>query len=431
MARAAVVLFAVVAMMTIVAFWGGEMRGRVDAQSAPSFRLDPASQDVASGAQFEVKVIQTTPFAPTGAQADLQFDPSLLQVVGVEAGEPYASATFLVGVAPQTTQEAIGEANTTGLLKNMAVFILPGTGTAGSAGDNVAFKLTMKAREFSGTSSLKLAGFVQMLDENGGCYGCPPGDAGIPVLGPVTASDASVNVTGGGAPPPPGAVPPATPTAGGTATIAAATPAPRTPLASVTFESAVLAETTGISGNALSVEPAESRVGKGDDFSITVKARSDQPVSGVSLQLEYDAEAADVSSIELGADWADATGADEASLEAAVGQANDTGSIELSLLATGSEAVAAGETTVAVIKMHSSDSDTKSNLRFVSGDVQSADGNPITVTFENGLIIVGNGGASGNSMYTWALVFLVLLAMGGTAFGSYYMIRRRRRQWAV
>src|SRR5262245_38848385 len=86
------------------------------AQGGASFRTDPPTQDVASGT-FEVNIVQTTPFSPTGAQASVQFDPTLLKIVNVEPGPGYASATFVVGVAPQTTQEAIAEANSTGELK--------------------------------------------------------------------------------------------------------------------------------------------------------------------------------------------------------------------------------------------------------------------------------------------------------------------------
>ena len=421
----------IVAVTLLILGWGRVVH--VDAQGTPSFRVDPGTQNVASGSTFEVNIVQTTAFSPTAAQTDLQFDPSLVQVVNAEAGAPYASATFLVGVAPQTTAEAIAEANTTGVLKNMAVFILPGTGTAGSAGDNVAFKVTMRAKDFSGASPLRFAGFIQMLDENGGCYGCPAtGD--VPPLGPISVSEGSVNITGGGAPPPPGAAPAATPSVvGGTPTVSAATPAPRTPLATGSQVSTVLSESgrDEVTGTSLLLEPRSLEVAKGEQFSLQLKSSSDVALSSVTVQIRFDSEAVALESIEPGSAWTDATGADEATLETVVSQANETSSIEASLLLGSGESTSAGEDTVMTLNMRGADTDATSPLQFVSVQMTDADGNAVTAKFEDGQVIVGSGGAASSSLATWALIFLLLVAVGGTGYGAYFMVQRRRRQWAT
>ena len=62
----------------------------------------------------------------TGAQTNINFPPHLIQIDSVTPGSAWSTASFLMGVAPQTHQEAITEANTTGVLRNVSLFYNPG-----------------------------------------------------------------------------------------------------------------------------------------------------------------------------------------------------------------------------------------------------------------------------------------------------------------
>jgi hypothetical protein len=94
-----------------------------------SLSVSPAGQTVGNGAAFSITIVQDADVATSGAQADMAFDPALVRVVSVEKGTAYSSASLVIGVAPQTTQEAIDEANSTGTLENISAFYLPGVGS--------------------------------------------------------------------------------------------------------------------------------------------------------------------------------------------------------------------------------------------------------------------------------------------------------------
>lgn len=128
--------------------------------------ISPAGQTVDDGAAFSIRLMQNSDSTTTGVETDFGFDPSLLRITNVEAGTAYAGASLLMGVAPQTPAEAIGEANATGLLKNLSAFFLPGLGNV-PPGEGEFVVLTMEAKPgVSGSSPITLAN-SEMLDDQG------------------------------------------------------------------------------------------------------------------------------------------------------------------------------------------------------------------------------------------------------------------------
>lgn len=132
---------------------------------SPSLSVTPAIQAVASGAPFSITIVQDAGLATSGAQADMAFDPALVHVVSVEKGTAYSSASLVIGIAPQTTQEAIDEANSTGTLENISAFYLPGAGSVPS-GANDFVVVNMEALGAGGTSPVTISA-AEMLDANG------------------------------------------------------------------------------------------------------------------------------------------------------------------------------------------------------------------------------------------------------------------------
>src|SRR5262249_31786014 len=126
----------------------------------------PATLTVDPGTQFSVAVNQNAAVTTIGAQTNFSFDPTLIQIVDVTKSDAYTNASFLMGVAPQTKAQAIAEANTTGTLKNVATFFLPGAGSL-PAGDAAFIQLTLQAKSGGGTSALTLSDAL-LVDDQGG-----------------------------------------------------------------------------------------------------------------------------------------------------------------------------------------------------------------------------------------------------------------------
>ena len=188
-----------VVLVALMAFGGGlASRSPASAQTA-SLRIDPPSQSV-SGQSFTVTIIQTSDSPTLGAQATLQLDPSVVQVTGAEVGAPYVDALFLFGGGAggaQTPEQAIAEANTTGLLPNITTFLLPGAGSV-PPGDAVVATITMSGVA-GGASSLNLTSYAAPgggSDANTlGLLPDPPSDQGT--LIPVSVTPGQVTVAGG------------------------------------------------------------------------------------------------------------------------------------------------------------------------------------------------------------------------------------------
>lgn len=117
--------------------------------------IDPVTQNVNAGSPFTVTVRQVAIVESGGAQADIVFDQTKLQIAtcpaypaacpSVARGTGLTGASLLAGVAPQHMVEAIDEANTTGRLKNLAGYFNVGAGPV-PAGDVTLFVISMNAK---------------------------------------------------------------------------------------------------------------------------------------------------------------------------------------------------------------------------------------------------------------------------------------------
>jgi hypothetical protein len=398
--------------------------GPVEAATG-TLRVDPGTLEAPGGTEFTVKIIQNADVGTAGSQVSLRFDIGIVEVVSVEAGAVYASGQLLLQGTPE---EAAAEANQTGLLRCVATFLPPGGGSV-PAGDAEFLIIKMRAKG-GGTSPLSLVGE--------GCGGASSKiemvDAEYTSITDITATDGSVTVTGA-APPVPGVTPPpGSPTPAGTPTTAIGvigTALPKTPTAGGTPSGTVLSSGVipGAGRPRFTLVPQVAGAGKGEPFTIEVKASSDKPVSLAAVQFKFRKELVQVESIEAGPNWASATGASANALTAVVANANESGSVETNF-SLNSNPAPPGEATLMTVNLLGGQRDGKSAVEFVSVSLSDAEGNPIEVTFEDGEILIGSGGGGGGGFTTILLFALLLLILGATFGGSYYMIQRRKRQWA-
>lgn len=193
-----------------------------------TMKLVPSSQTVPPSFAFPVHVSHTANYVVSGAESDVVFDPALLQVVSLVKSPAYNGAQLLAGttdlnVTPpkrQTLAEAIAEANTTGRLKNMAVFYTPGQGSA-AAGENAFITINWQAKTTDGESQIKL-GNTEMVDEAGASLGVSPTSGSVKVqTGAVPPTPVPPPVAQGS-----GATTPVAGTSGSTNTVAGASARP-------------------------------------------------------------------------------------------------------------------------------------------------------------------------------------------------------------
>ena len=137
------------------------------ANAQATIEVAPPTVTAPPGAEFSIVLAQNANFITTGAQSDVKFDPALIQIVSVEKSAAYAKASLLAGVAPQKLPDAIAEANTTGWLKNLAAFFVPGSGSVppGPA-EFVRIKLKTQGSASNTTTAVKLSN-LEMLNESG------------------------------------------------------------------------------------------------------------------------------------------------------------------------------------------------------------------------------------------------------------------------
>ena len=101
------------------------------AAAGASLRIDPSDVAVSKDQTFAVQVVQDAPVATSGAQASVDFDPTILQVVSVSAGSAYAAAPIF---EPPDLTTDIRNANTIGHLAQIAAaFVPPGSVPQGTA----------------------------------------------------------------------------------------------------------------------------------------------------------------------------------------------------------------------------------------------------------------------------------------------------------
>jgi phosphate transport system permease protein len=289
---------ACLAAMLVVAALG--VPGAAAADDRPTLKVDPATQSVAAGEEFSVNVVQSASTPTTGAQVHLVFDPKILHVKAFELGPAYTStsAVFAFGNADSGTNgnvdAAVEYANTSGILENVAGFLLPGSGTI-PAGDTVFLKVTFVAQGGEGDDNSALS--LQrgsMIGENG--------EAIDPKLvgGTVAVAAGTGPVASGG--------PSETPTEKPSQ--------PVSPTAPV----------------AVFVAPTTITLQAGMPARLFLVANADGEVSSVAADLTFDVTKLEITGAEAGSAWKDATliasSGSSKGLEGAIAEANTTGKLQ-------------------------------------------------------------------------------------------------------
>jgi hypothetical protein len=169
-----------------------------------TLQVAPATVVVPPNSDVKLFVNQSATFKTSGTQTNVTFDRNLLQIVKVEMAPAYNGGALIAGVTvgttPQTLAQAIAEANTTGTLKNVSAYFIPGVGEI-QAGDNSFLTIYMKSQSAEGTSPVTLAE-MEMIDTAGasvnvtGTAGSVQVQTGAPTQVPPTP----VLAAGGGTP---------------------------------------------------------------------------------------------------------------------------------------------------------------------------------------------------------------------------------------
>jgi hypothetical protein len=413
------------------------------AAASGSLRIDPPAQTVAVGQAVTLKVIQSADVATLGAQTNLRFNPAIVQITSVQVGPSYTDALFLYGVEQDGTassiEAAIAGANATGVLRNLATFFTPGSGSA-PPGDTEFLSIALTGRS-GGKTALELVPLdlspVEMLDEEAN-----------PI--PVTGHNGEITVTGGAAPPPVT-----------TATVAAAsaTPAPTAmPEPEVRKVPANAAAT-------LSIGSSGQRLSIGGEATVELQLKSNVKTIGAQTDIAFDRNIIEITKIETGPSWSRAklsAGTSKQTMPQAIAEANTKGelkSVSVVLLQTGTGNAAgsnaspsatpnasASSTPAAPASAASSSSSASSKiptplaqastaeqtvmvvtvkglkngeteLKFKNAEVLDENGDPLKVTAQNGKLVVGEGGGGGMSMFLLVpIIFLIGAVAAGGAF---------------
>ncbi len=195
--------------------------------AAPTLRIVPATQTVAMGASFTVRVVLNADVPTAGVQATINFDHSKLQITAVTRGAPFASAGLFLGASATN----ISTANTSGKLEGVAANFLPPASVPSGDADFliVTFKVIACGESLLGLPAGPFDGIALSGGES--TYGEPL---------TVTTTGGKVTI------PCAGASPTATPAgASPSASAIGASPTPTTPGASQAAAPAATAAPTG------------------------------------------------------------------------------------------------------------------------------------------------------------------------------------------
>jgi len=310
---------------------------------------------------------------------------------------------------PLTVDEAVAQANQTGVLTNATTFLAPGTGSVG-AGDNVFLTLTMQAVAASGSSPISLSK-MEMLDDQYSDLS-------------VTGTDGAVVVSGAGAPPPPPSAPVGAPSqtaATPAVTTAQASPAANAtpkPAASATASSGVLGVSAApsLKNATFAVSPATQKVAKEATFTFAMTQLVDGSASNVQADVSFKKDLVEIVKLEPGSGWK----ADSKALDAAISDANSSGELKVTLTADKTKGpVTSGESTILTVTMKGrTGKEGKSAIKLVSTDITGTDGSSPTITSKDGEVIVGNAGGGSNMLLivVGVLAGVVIVGGGGAAF---------------
>ena len=179
--RSVVAAMAIVALATLAAVGSAAAAGA-------TMRIMPASQTVAKGASFTVRVVENNAGPTIGTQVTVTFDRTKAQITAVTWGAPFANAPVLI---PTDMAGAIAQANSTGKLHQLAASFLAPTDSV-PAGDADVLSITFNAIACGNIPlGLPVGPYdASMLDGN---------EATVGNTLPVTTSGGSVTVDCGGA----------------------------------------------------------------------------------------------------------------------------------------------------------------------------------------------------------------------------------------
>ena len=431
---------ALLAIATSVVYLSVLLGAARQATAAPSasLRIDPPSVSTDAGQTFIVNIVQNAGVATLGWQTNLVFDTKLLQIKGMTPGPAYAKGAFAYGSSidgsNKSVAAAIAKANATGALRNVAAFLLPGSGSV-PAGDAVALMVTMEARTgASGTAKLDLKPLptspIQMLDESANVMAVAttsgsvtikssPAASGAVSPSPVpsgAASSPSASASSSGVAGPPSPVP--------SAVEASPLALPSEDTTGAPASGAVLGGTSATA--ALSVAPASSRIDVGATSTFDFKYRIDASASSISADLAFDKAVLQIVKIEPGPAWSQATvlaGGAGLTLDQAIGQANSTGQLDQVgvLLPHGSSSLPTGEGTFVTVTFKGA-ADGTTTVTMSRATVLDADGAPMSVSLADAQLVVGTGGAVGvTTLLVLGVVVVAVIA------GVVLLARARRR----
>lgn len=335
--------------------------GAAAATPSAALRIDPAASTVDSGATFTVNIIQNATVATLGAQADLTFDPKIVQVAGIKAGPAYNTGLSLFGSAfdgsTQSVAAAVAKANQTGTVAVVATGKTP-------AGDAVVVAITMTALQGpGGTSPLDLQN-PQMLDQDGAVIS-------------VTATAGAVNVR---------------PSAG--ASGATAVPEP-SPSAAASSDDGGGAAATPANATVL-VAPASLQVAVGASVAVDLRISTPGQVASVAADLTFDKTLLQVVSVVAGPAWSGAIlRAGNGTVDDAIAQANASGVLsQVSVVVPVGSATDQGvDGAFATVTMKGIANGT-SDLGLTGVSVQDTQGLSMLVGLTNSQLVVGAGGGS-------------------------------------
>jgi hypothetical protein len=420
--RAASLMLAALVSLVLL----GAISGAASAQTSATITVKPSKTQLAPGETFTVNIVQNVSVPTLGAQGNLYFNPSVVNVVSVEVGADYADSQFIVGDASggvtPTVDQAIADANSSGVLANIATFFLPGSGNVQPGEHDIAVVTMQAVAGASGDSPLKFdSRQIRHIDPGSGVEGPPTTQE----VGFVTDP-----------PDPTGAVLQATVQQSQVTVVSGATPAPTatagpsiSPTPKKTPKPISSSDTTPNpslqASIKMTVTPDQIDVKSGGTADATVESDSPVAITGASFTLSYDKEKVAISAIAPGSDW---KFTNEPNYDSTISRANEAGEVSLSLKQkTGADPVAAGKAALFTITFKPVSGDGSSDLKLSNGAVLDEDSNEIPIAALAEATEGGDSGGGGASIVLIAGAVLGLAVLGGGGFLTWRNMRGGNR----
>lgn len=142
----------------------GASAGGFESAFTGSVSVELPPEPITPGSEFVLTVSQEASTETAGVQLDIHFDNDLLVIERIRLAEGFENGLLLSGYGGMTLNDTIELANRAGVLPNLALFWVPGSGIT-HAGSATPFEIQMRALN-AGTSPLLLAG-DEMIDDGG------------------------------------------------------------------------------------------------------------------------------------------------------------------------------------------------------------------------------------------------------------------------